>query len=266
MIAHPNVVAVTLTGSAPAGRAVARSAGDMLKKTVLELGGSDPYIVLGDADLESAVQTCVTSRLINAGQSCIAAKRFIVEDSVHDRFVSLFVDAMRSKKMADPLLEDTDIGPLARHDLRDELHQQVKASIEMGADCLLGGEIPPGDGAYYPPTVLGNVKSGMPAFDDELFGPVAAIIRVEDEAQAISVANNSTFGLGAAIFTRDIARGERIMAEEVESGSCFVNAFVKSDPRRQGAQPLRHQRIRQYQNPVHQIGLVRICACAAPYK
>ncbi len=231
LIEHPRVTGVTLTGSTPAGRAVARKAGEMIKKTVLELGGSDPYIVLEDADLDATVTTCVNSRLINSGQSCIAAKRFIVVESVRDQFEKLFIDQMRAKKMGDPLEEDTDVGPQARHDLRDDLHRQVQQSIELGARCLLGGQIPDDPGAFYPPTVLTDVKKGMPAYDEELFGPVAAIIPVKDEREAIAVANDSTFGLGAAVFTRDIARGERIAATELEAGNCFVNAFVKSDPR-----------------------------------
>jgi succinate-semialdehyde dehydrogenase / glutarate-semialdehyde dehydrogenase len=203
----------------------------MLKPSVLELGGSDPYIVLEDANLEAAVTTCVASRLINSGQSCIAAKRFIVVEAIKEKFQTLYVEQMRSKKLGDPMEEDTDVGPQARHDLRDELHQQVEESIKRGANCLLGGKIPDNDGAYYPATVLTDVKKGMPAYDDELFGPVAAIIPVKDEAEAIKVANDSVFGLGAAIFTEDIEKGERIAANEIEAGSCFVNTFVKSDPR-----------------------------------
>jgi succinate-semialdehyde dehydrogenase/glutarate-semialdehyde dehydrogenase len=231
VIENPLVMAVTLTGSTPAGRAVARKAGEMIKKTVLELGGSDAYVVLEDADLEATVKTCVASRLINAGQSCIAAKRFVVVDSIRQRFEAAFVAQMRTAKVGDPMDEHTQVGPLARHDLRDDLHQQVQASLAQGATCLLGGEIPESTGAYYPPTVLTQVKKGMPAYDDELFGPVAAIIAVPDEKSAIRVANDSVFGLGAAVFTQDIARGERIAAHELAAGCCFVNAFVKSDPR-----------------------------------
>jgi succinate-semialdehyde dehydrogenase/glutarate-semialdehyde dehydrogenase len=231
VIENPLVMAVTLTGSTPAGRSVARKAGEMIKKTVLELGGSDAYVVLEDADLEAAAKTCVASRLINAGQSCIAAKRFIVVDSIRQRFEAAFVAHMRTAKVGDPMDEHTQVGPLARHDLRDDLHQQVQASLAQGATCLLGGEIPASTGAYYPPTVLTQVKKGMPAYDDELFGPVAAIIAVPDEKAAIRVANDSVFGLGAAVFTQDIARGERIAAHELAAGCCFVNAFVKSDPR-----------------------------------
>jgi succinate-semialdehyde dehydrogenase/glutarate-semialdehyde dehydrogenase len=230
VIEHPLVRAVTLTGSTPAGKAVAAQAGSVLKKTVLELGGSDPYLVLEDADLEAAVMTSVNSRLINAGQSCIAAKRFIVARPMIDEFTTRFVALMKSKTVGDPLAEGTEVGPQARHDLRDALHQQVRSSIERGASLLLGGEIPPGDGAFYPPTVLTKVKPGMPAYDEELFGPVAAIIEAQDEDDAVRIANDSIFGLGAAVFTRDLARGERV-ARRLEAGATFVNALVASDPR-----------------------------------
>ncbi len=231
VIRNPLVRAVTLTGSTQAGKAVAREAGAVLKKTVLELGGSDPYVILEDADLDLAVPTCVTSRLINSGQSCIAAKRFIVVEPIRAEFERRFVDEMRKRRMGPPLEEGVEVGPQARTDLRDELHTQVKRSIASGARCLLGGEIPAGTGAFYPPTVLADVRPGMAAFDEELFGPVAAIIPAADEAEAIALANRSDFGLGAAVFTRDVARGERIAKEELDAGACFVNAFVKSDPR-----------------------------------
>ncbi|MGH7594580.1 MAG: NAD-dependent succinate-semialdehyde dehydrogenase [Gemmatimonadales bacterium] len=230
-VRSPTVCAITLTGSAAAGRAVAKLAGDRLKKTVLELGGSDPYLVLEDADLDLAVETCVTSRLINSGQSCIAAKRFIVVDAVRAEFEERFVERMRRAKMGDPLDPSNDLGPLARRDLRDTLHAQVQQSIAKGARCLLGGEVPPGPGAYYPPTVLTDVGRRMAAYREELFGPVAAIIPVRNERAAIKVANDSGYGLGAAVFTRDLARGERIAAYQLAAGSCFVNALVKSDPR-----------------------------------
>ena len=230
-IRHPAVRAVTLTGSTAAGRVVGRQAGDRLKKTVLELGGSDPYLVLEDADLHLAVETCVTSRLINSGQSCIAAKRFIVVDAIRQEFEERFVERMRRATMGDPLDPTNEVGPQARRDLRDALHEQVQRSIARGAHCLLGGEVPPGPGAFYPPTVLTDVAKRMPAYAEELFGPVAAIIPVKNEKTAIKVANDSVFGLGAAVFTRDVERGERIAAEELAAGSCFVNAAVRSDPR-----------------------------------
>jgi succinate-semialdehyde dehydrogenase/glutarate-semialdehyde dehydrogenase len=231
VIEHPLIQAVTLTGSTPAGQAVAAKAGSLIKKTVLELGGSDPYIVLADADLAETVETCVASRLINAGQSCIAAKRFIVAGKIRKKFETLITRKMKSKKMGNPLNENTSLGPLARFDLRDELHQQVKKSIKMGATCLLGGEIPRMNGAFYPPTVLTGVKKGMPAYDEELFGPVAAIIPVKNLSEAVQVANDSVFGLGAAIFTRDIETGKKVAEKEIQAGNCFVNAFVRSDPR-----------------------------------
>jgi succinate-semialdehyde dehydrogenase/glutarate-semialdehyde dehydrogenase len=231
VIENPLVMAITLTGSTPAGRAVASKAGEMLKKTVLELGGSDPYVILGDADLEATVNTCVYSRLINAGQSCIAAKRFIVVESIKEEFEQLYIQKMQAVKMGDPMDETVVVGPQARHDLRDELHLQVEKSIKKGAKCLLGGEIPAGKGAFYPPTILTNVKKGMPAYDEELFGPVAAIIPVKDEGEAIAAANDSVFGLGSAIFTRDIEKGTKLAEKDLQAGSSFVNTFVRSDPR-----------------------------------
>ena len=230
LVAHPKIAAVTLTGSTPAGRAVAEQAGAALKKCVLELGGSDPYLILDDADLDEAAATCASARLINGGQSCIAAKRFIVVESVRRRFETLFVSRMRAARMGDPFDPETTLGPQARAELRDELHGQVERSVEAGARLLLGGTIPEGPGAFYPPTVLTDVGPGMAAYEEELFGPVAAIIPVADEAEAIRVANDTSFGLGAAIFTRDLARAERLAAE-IEAGSVFINGNVKSDPR-----------------------------------
>lgn len=231
VIKNPLVRAVTLTGSNKAGKAVAQLSGKMLKKTVMELGGSDPYVILKDADLELAVEKCVTSRLINSGQSCIAAKRFIVVEELKDEFERRFVERMRSARMGDPLSEETEIGPQARVDLRDELHDQVQRSIAKGARCLLGGEKPEGPGAFYPPTVLTDVKKGMPAYREELFGPVASIIAVKGEKTAIRTANDHIYGLGAAVFTANLERGERIATTELDAGCCFVNDFVKSDPR-----------------------------------
>ncbi|MBA3269140.1 MAG: aldehyde dehydrogenase family protein, partial [Acidobacteria bacterium] len=201
LIADDRIAAVTLTGSTPAGRDVAARAGQALKKTVLELGGSDPYVILDDADVEAAVKTCVYSRLINSGQSCVAAKRFICTAERAAEVEQLFGDLMRAKTMGDPLTQ-VDVGPQARVDLRDDLDRQVRASIQMGARVLLGGERPGGPGAFYPPTVLTNVRKGMPAYDEELFGPAAAIITAATEDEALRVANDSPFGLGAAVFTR----------------------------------------------------------------
>ena len=231
IISNEKVCAITLTGSVPAGKSVASLAGSLIKKTVLELGGSDPYVILEDADLEKAAMSCVTSRLINAGQSCIAAKRFIIVASVYEKFEKLYLDLMTKKKMGDPFDEKNDLGPQASIQLRDELHDQVLRSVKQGAELVLGGTIPDMAGAYYPPTILRNVKPGMAAFDEELFGPVAALIKAKDEEDAIELANKSIFGLGAAVFTKDVKRGEQIAKQRINAGCCFVNDFVKSDPR-----------------------------------
>lgn len=231
VIADRNVQAVTLTGSVQAGRAVAMEAGRYLKKTVLELGGSDPYLVLADADISHAAVLCAKSRMINGGQSCIAAKRVIVVESVYDAFVAKVVEEMKSYIMGGPLDEKTQFGPMAMQNQRDALHEQVKQSVAKGAHCVLGGKIPEGDGAYYPATVLTEVAPGMPAYDEELFGPVMAVIRAKDEADAVRIANDSVFGLGAAVFTQNVGRGEEIARQELQSGCCVVNDFVKSDPR-----------------------------------
>ena len=230
LIANPRIVAVTLTGSDRAGSKVAEQAGRELKKTVLELGGSDPFIVLADADLAAAARTAAEARLINSGQSCIAAKRFIVVEPVADQFLDRFLDELRSRRMGDPLVRGTQVGPQARLDLRDSLHEQVAESVKRGAKLLLGGEVPAGKGAFYPPTLLAAVDKGMPAFDEETFGPVAAVIRAKDAADAVRLANDSAFGLGASLWTQDRARAER-MAAQIEAGSVFVNGVVKSDPR-----------------------------------
>ncbi len=230
VIADPRVRAVTLTGSDRAGSQVAERAGRHLKKTVLELGGSDPFIVLEDADVEQAARIAAEARLLNSGQSCIAAKRFIVVEPIADRFLDAFVPSMRTRRMGDPLAPGTQVGPQARHDLRANLHRQVEQSVQRGAQLLLGGTLPAGPGFFYPPSVLAAVAQGMPAFDEEVFGPVAAVIRVKDEAQAVRAANASRYGLGAAVWTADPARGERL-ARDLEVGSVFVNGLVKSDPR-----------------------------------
>jgi succinate-semialdehyde dehydrogenase/glutarate-semialdehyde dehydrogenase len=230
LIADPRIVAVTLTGSERAGIAVAGQAGRELKKTVLELGGSDPFVVFADADLAAAAKAAADARLINSGQSCIAAKRFIAVEAVAEQFLDLFLDELRLRRMGDPLARETQVGPQARADLRDELHRQVEESVKRGAKRLLGGEIPPGKGAFYPPTLLAGVDKGMPAFDQETFGPVAAVVRAKDESDAIRLANDSTFGLGASLWTQDRARAERLAAQ-IEAGAIFVNGIVKSDPR-----------------------------------
>jgi succinate-semialdehyde dehydrogenase / glutarate-semialdehyde dehydrogenase len=230
VIAMTEVKAATLTGSTGAGKAVAAAAGAAVKKCVLELGGSDPYLVLEDADLEAAAETCAASRLINSGQSCIAAKRFLVVAAVRARFEELFVERMKARRMGDPLEPGVQVGPQARRDLRDGVHQQVLKSVARGARVLLGGSVPDGPGAFYPPTVLTDVRKGMAAFDEEVFGPVAAVIPVEGEEEAVRAANDSPFGLGAAVFTRDLERGERL-AGRLEAGNVFVNTNVVSDPR-----------------------------------
>ena len=231
VIKNPLVRAVTLTGSTPAGKSVASLAGSLLKKTVLELGGNDPYVILEDADLENAVESCIAGRMLNTGQSCIAAKRFIVVEPRLDEFINKVEQKINSMKMGDPINSDIDIGPMVNNDARDELHKQVLMSIEKGAKLISGGRVPDFDGSFYPPTLLVNVEPGMVAFDDELFGPVAVIISAKDQAHAIELANKTNYGLGSAIFTTDLDKGERIATDELEAGSCFVNDFVKSDPR-----------------------------------
>ncbi len=231
IIEHPDIAAVTLTGSDAAGRSVAAKAGQELKKTVLELGGSDPYLILHDADVDLAVKACSWGRLLNGGQSCIAAKRFIVHSSIIDEFTSKLVVAMESYAIGNPLDDATEIGPMARADLRDELHDQVVRSVDGGATLITGGVVPDGPGAFYPPTVLSDVTKGMPAYHEETFGPVASIIAFDDEEEAIRVANDTPFGLGGAVFTSDIERGEHIARNLIQAGTCFVNAFVASDPR-----------------------------------
>jgi len=232
LIARPEVAAVTLTGSTRAGRAVAEQAGRALKKCVLELGGSDPYVVLADADLEPTVATCVAARMVNTGQSCIAAKRFIVVQPLVEAFTQGMVAALRRLRGGAPLVdEDVDYGPLARRDLAESLHSQVQASVAAGARLLLGGELPAGPGAFYPPTVLADVRPGMRAFDEETFGPLAAIVPARDEAEALALANATPFGLGAALFTADLARGARLAREALHAGCCALNERVVSDAR-----------------------------------
>jgi succinate-semialdehyde dehydrogenase/glutarate-semialdehyde dehydrogenase len=231
IIRDDRVKAVTLTGSNRAGEAVAAVAGASIKKTVLELGGSDPSVILEDADVEAAAAQCITSRLMNAGQSCIAAKRLIVVNEVRDDFEARIVERVSAAVMGDPTDPGTTVGPLARADLRDNLHRQVTDSVAAGARVLLGGELPDPPGFFYPPTVLTDVAPGMPAYDEELFGPVAAIIPVADEEEAIRVANDTIYGLSASVYTRDEEKGRRIATEWLDAGGCFVNTFSRSDPR-----------------------------------
>lgn len=225
------VSAVTLTGSTPSGREVAKLSGYNIKKTVLELGGSDPYIILRDTDLEQAVKTCVTSRLINNGQSCISAKRFIVEEAIYEKFLTMFINEMEKQVVGNPLDETTNVGPLARKDLQIDLELQVQRSVNKGCKLVLGGKIPDTKGFFYPPTILTEVIPGHPVFDEETFGPVAAVVRARDENDAIMLANASNYALGAAIFTSDVEKGKYIARNKLQAGSCFVNDYVKSDPR-----------------------------------
>ncbi len=230
VIDDPIVKAVTLTGSNPAGSAVAARAGRQIKKTVLELGGSDAFIVLADADLNRAAATAATARLMNCGQSCIAAKRFIVERGVRDEFVALLAAEFEKMKVGDPLDETVQIGPMARYDLRDELADQVERSTAAGAEIVIGGGPIDGEGAFFAPTILTGVRRRMAAFDEEIFGPVAAVIDADDADHAVTLANDSDFGLGGSVWTGDLAKGEA-MAARIESGAIFINDMTKSDPR-----------------------------------
>ncbi|MEZ3118101.1 NAD-dependent succinate-semialdehyde dehydrogenase [Halobaculum sp. MBLA0147] len=230
VIEDARVAAVTLTGSTRAGRAVARQAGEQLKKTVLELGGSDPYIVLDDADVSAAAETGVLARTQNSGQSCIAAKRLFVHTDVYDQFREAFLDGMADLTVGDPTDEATDVGPQARGDLLEELHEQVTASVEAGATVALGGEPLDRPGHFYQPTVLTDVPRDCPATTEELFGPVATLVEVDSEAEAIRRANDTTYGLSASIWTTDRERGERV-AREIDAGAAYVNELSKSDPR-----------------------------------
>ncbi len=231
LIENPGIAAVTLTGSVSAGRSVATTAGSQLKKCVLELGGADAYIVLEDADVTAAAKVCAAARMVNAGQSCIAGKRFIVVRPLRESFERALVKAMRAYAIGDPRDPATKLGPLQSVAARDQIHEQVQRSIAHGATLLLGGVVPDRPGAWYPATVLGNVKPGQPAHDDEVFGPVAAVIEAANELEAITTANASEFGLGSGVLTRDLARGERIAADELDAGMSFVNDNVRSDPR-----------------------------------
>jgi succinate-semialdehyde dehydrogenase/glutarate-semialdehyde dehydrogenase len=229
-IADERIAAVTLTGSERAGVAVASAAGTALKKCVLELGGSDPFIVLGDADVDLAVEFAVKARFQNNGQSCIAAKRFIVEDGLYDRFVRDLAEAAAAQRVGNPMDSQTQLGPCARHDLRDSLERQVRESAAAGARIITGGKSIDRDGFFYEPTIVADVAAGMPMFDEETFGPAAAVTRARDNAHAIELANDSSFGLGANIWTRDVDRATGIAAQ-IESGMVFINGMVASDPR-----------------------------------
>ncbi len=231
LIAHPLVRAVTLTGSEPAGRRVAELAGRSLKKVVLELGGSDPFIVLSDASLPECVATAVSARMINNGQSCIAAKRFIVEEPIASAFGAGFVAAVKKMRVGDPLDPANDLGPLARADLVDDLERQVEGSVRLGARVLTGGKrLSDRPGFYFQPTILDNVRPGMPAYDEEMFGPVAALIEAKNAEEAVRIANDTPFGLGASIWTQDLGRAEKLAAQ-IDAGMVFVNGLVRSDPR-----------------------------------
>jgi succinate-semialdehyde dehydrogenase/glutarate-semialdehyde dehydrogenase len=230
LLADDRIRAATLTGSGPAGRAVASTAGEQLKKTVLELGGSDPFVVLDDADLDAAAAAGAWARNLNGGQSCIAAKRFVVHTDVYDEFVERLVEETESLTVGDPTDSETDVGPQAREDLMLELHEQVERSVEAGATVLTGGEPLDCEGAYYPPTILTDVPEGCPADAEEVFGPVASVFEVEGEDEAIAKANDTRFGLGASVWTEDRDRGRRL-ARRIDAGCTYVNQLVKSDPR-----------------------------------
>lgn len=231
IIRHPAIAGVTLTGSTRAGREVAKIAGESLKKCVLELGGSDPAIILPDANLDIAIPQCVQGRYQNSGQSCIAIKRFIVDSLVYEEFLERFIEQSRILLMGDPMDEAVDIGPLARADLRENLHRQVAESVQRGAVVHLGGKIPEGKGYFYPPTVLTNIAPDMPVWQEETFGPVAPIVAVNSRYEAVQVANATHYGLGAEVFTENLRLGEELAYARLEAGNCFVNQFVFSDPR-----------------------------------
>ncbi|MDO6761090.1 NAD-dependent succinate-semialdehyde dehydrogenase [Tamlana sp. 2_MG-2023] len=230
VIKHDRVRGVTLTGSSEAGRGIAEKAGAALKKVVLELGSNDAYIVLEDADLELAVEKSVMGRIYNNGETCIAAKRFIVVESMYDKFKAAFVKAMEALKMGDPTTEDVDLGPIAREDLRETLHEQVEKSVANGAEILCGGILKDGDGFFYPATVLDKVSPGQPAYDDELFGPVASLIKAKDAEDAMRIANDSQFGLGGGIFSKDEEKAAELASKYFDTGMVFINSFGLADP------------------------------------
>ncbi len=230
VIEHKLVRGVTLTGSPAAGSHIGEKAGKALKKSVLELGSNDAYLVLSDADLETAVQTCVNGRIYNNGQTCIAAKRFIVVDAQYDAFCDAFVERMKAIRSGDPTKEGTDLGPMARKDLRDDLHEQVEKSVANGAKILCGGKMPEGEGYFYPATVLADVAPGQPAYEDELFGPVASVIRATDDKDAMRIANDSRYGLGGGIISADTEAAVKLAEEEFDTGMVFINGFGMATP------------------------------------
>ncbi|MFO7804687.1 MAG: NAD-dependent succinate-semialdehyde dehydrogenase [Paracoccaceae bacterium] len=230
LIEHKLVRGVTLTGSPAAGRHVGAKAAGALKKSVLELGSNDAYVVLEDCDMDLTVEACVKGRIYNNGETCVAAKRFVVVDAVYDTFRDKFVEQMKALTLGDPTKESTDLGPMARKDLREDLHEQVEKSVANGAKVLCGGEMPEGDGYYYPATVLEDVKPGQPAYDDELFGPVASVIRARDTEDAMRIANDSRFGLGGGIFTKDTDKAVALARDHFDTGMVFVNGFGIAKP------------------------------------
>ena len=229
ILENPKVQGVSLTGSTVAGSSVAKHAGTNLKKSILELGGSDPYIVLDDADLDNAAKICVMARMHNTGQTCVAAKRWLISESIYEEFKTKLIKQVASYSFGDPQDPATKLGPLARRDLQENLHRQVVGSVDKGASLILGGEMPRQPGYYYPPTLIENVEKGMPVYDEEVFGPVGVLIKIKDENDAIRIANDTEYGLGAAIFTKDLEKGERI-AHYIEVGNVAINDSVKSDP------------------------------------
>lgn len=230
LIENHHIRGVTFTGSDKVGKQVAKRSAELSKKTVLELGSNDAFVVLADADIEKSVAACIQGRIVNNGETCVAAKRFIIVDEIYDQFRDAFVSGFKQLKVGDPSAADTDLGPMARKDLRDELHQQVEASIDAGARCTLGGKIPKDKGFYYPVTILEDVKPGMPAYDDELFGPVASLIRVKDEAEAMMVANDSRYGLGGGIFSKDTQHATELAIKEFDTGMVNINGYSLAQP------------------------------------
>ena len=230
LIEHDKVRGVTFTGSDNVGKTVAETAAGLSKKTVLELGSNDAFVVLSDADIETAVEACVQGRIVNNGETCVAAKRFIIVDSVYDKFRDKFVEAFKALKVGDPTDPETDLGPMAREDLRDKLHEQVEESVKNGATVTLGGEIPDKTGWFYPVTILENIKPGMPAYDDELFGPVASFIRAKNDADAMRIANDSRYGLGGGIFTTDKQKAINLAREEFDTGMVNINGYSLAQP------------------------------------